>query len=94
MRLKLIFAAVLISVQVMTGMPSHPLSRTQSYQTFRNIPLPVDANIVNTVFQDDAGMVWMGQLTVIVQGSHEPGEMTVEVEAKGLKKAVCEISVR
>ena len=35
-----------------------------------------------------------GQLTVIVQGSHEPGEMTVEVEAKGVKKTVCEISVR
>lgn len=62
MRLKLIFAAVLISVQVMTGMPSHPLSRTQSYQTFKNISLPVDANIVNTVFQDDDGMVWMGTL--------------------------------
>lgn len=38
--------------------------------------------------------LFSGQLTVIVQGSHEPGEMTVEVEAKGLKKAVCEISVR
>ena len=38
--------------------------------------------------------LFSGQLTVIVQGSHEPGEMTVEVEAKGVKKAVCEISVR
>lgn len=38
--------------------------------------------------------LFSGQLTIIVQGSHEPGEMTVEVEAKGVKKAVCEISVR
>ena len=38
--------------------------------------------------------LFSGQLTVIVQGNHEPGEMTVEVEAKGVKKAVCEISVR
>ena len=38
--------------------------------------------------------LFSGQLTVIVQGSHEPGDIIVEVEAKGVKKAVCEISVR
>lgn len=40
--------------------PSHPLNKTQSYQTFKNISLPVDANLVNTIFQDDRGMVWLG----------------------------------
>ena len=40
----------------------HPLHRNQSYQTFKNISLPVDANIVNTIFQDDAGMIWLGTM--------------------------------
>lgn len=40
--------------------PSHPLNKNQSYQTFKNISLPVDANLVNTIFQDDRGMVWLG----------------------------------
>lgn len=40
----------------------HPLHRNQSYQTFKNISLPVDANIVNTIFQDDSGMIWLGTM--------------------------------
>lgn len=42
------------------NIPSHPLNMNQSYQTFKNISLPVDANLVNTIFQDDRGMVWLG----------------------------------
>lgn len=42
------------------NIPSHPLNKNQSYQTFKNISLPVDANLVNTIFQDDRGMVWLG----------------------------------
>ena len=38
----------------------HPLNRNQSYQTFKNISLPVDANLVNVVFQDDEGMIYFG----------------------------------
>lgn len=38
----------------------HPLNRNQSYRTFKNISLPVDANLVNTVFQDCNGMIYFG----------------------------------
>ena len=32
----------------------------ESYHTFKNIALPVNANQVNVVFQDYDGMVWLG----------------------------------
>ncbi len=35
-------------------------SGAESYHTFKNITLPVNANQVNVVFQDDAGMIWLG----------------------------------
>lgn len=38
----------------------NPLNRSQSYQTFKNISLPFDANLVNVIFQDDEGMIWFG----------------------------------
>ncbi len=44
----------------LTGMPVHPLNRNQSYQSFKNISLPIDANLVNTIFQDNSGMIWFG----------------------------------
>lgn len=40
--------------------PSHPLTKNSTYQTFKNISLPIDANLVNTIFQDDRGMIWLG----------------------------------
>ncbi len=42
------------------GMPSNPLERGGLYQSFKNITFPYDANIVNTLFQDEQGMMWFG----------------------------------
>ena len=57
----LLFLCVFVSIHL-AGADSiyHPLNRNQSYQTFKNISLPVDANLVNTVFQDCSGMIWFG----------------------------------
>lgn len=38
----------------------NPLVKDYSYSTFNNVTLPLDANIVNVVFQDDAGLIWFG----------------------------------
>ncbi len=38
----------------------NPLERGGMYQSFKNITLPFDANIVNTLFQDEQGMMWFG----------------------------------
>ena len=58
--LTLIFISIFVSFQMMAGMESHPLNNKHSYQTFKNISLPVDANLVNAVFQDCSGMIWFG----------------------------------
>lgn len=42
------------------GLRHHPLNRSQSYRTFKNISLPFDANQVNAVCQDSQGLVWLG----------------------------------
>lgn len=42
------------------GLRHHPLDRSQSYRTFKNISLPFDANQVNAVCQDNQGLVWLG----------------------------------
>lgn len=42
------------------GLRHHPLDRSQSYRTFKNISLPFDANQVNSVCQDNQGLVWLG----------------------------------
>jgi len=39
------------------GLRHHPLNRSQSYRTFKNISLPFDANQVNAVCQDSQGLV-------------------------------------
>lgn len=39
---------------------THPLNKSQSYQTFKNISLPFDANQVNAIYQDNQGLVWLG----------------------------------
>ncbi|MGM9791310.1 MAG: two-component regulator propeller domain-containing protein [Candidatus Cryptobacteroides sp.] len=54
-----ILSLILLSFS-MTGTPCHPLNRNQSYQTFKNIALPIDANLVNVIFQDNAGLIWFG----------------------------------
>lgn len=38
----------------------NPLQKDYTYQTFKNIALPFDANIVNTVCQDKQGIMWFG----------------------------------
>lgn len=58
--LTLIFISIFVSFQMMAGMESHPLNNKHSYQTFKNISLHVDANLVNTIFQDQEGMIWLG----------------------------------
>ena len=45
---------------VVSATEQNPLNGDPAYQTFRNISLPVDANLVNTVFQDSRGMIWFG----------------------------------
>ena len=37
------------------GLRHHPLDRSQSYRTFKNISLPFDANQINSVCQDNQG---------------------------------------
>lgn len=61
-RIKLLSLLLIVSFAGLEAAdaPSHPLERNQSYQTFKNISLPVEANLVNTIFQDDRGMVWLG----------------------------------
>lgn len=52
---------VFISIHIAgADLTYHPLNRNQSYQTFKNISLPVDANLVNVVFQDSNGMIYFG----------------------------------
>ena len=52
---------VFISIHIAgADLTYHPLNRNQSYQTFKNISLPVDANLVNVVFQDNNGMIYFG----------------------------------
>lgn len=58
--LTLIFISIFVSFQMMAGMESHPFNNKHSYQTFKNISLLVDANLVNTIFQDQEGMIWLG----------------------------------
>lgn len=36
------------------------LAKSQTYQSFRQIPLDADASRVTSVIQDDRGMIWMG----------------------------------
>ena len=40
-------------------------------------------------FQQPRMHLFSGQLTAIVQSGDTPGEIVVEVEAKGVRKAVC-----
>lgn len=58
--LTLIFISIFVSFQMMAGMENHPLNKKHSYQTFTNISLHVDANLVNAIFQDQEGMIWLG----------------------------------
>ena len=58
--LTLIFLSIFVSFQMMAGMENHPLNKKHSYQTFTNISLHVDANLVNAIFQDQEGMIWLG----------------------------------
>ena len=52
---------VLISTHIAgADLTYHPLNRNQLYQTFKNISLPIDANLVNAVFQDSNGMIYFG----------------------------------
>lgn len=41
---------------------SSPLafSNSYKYKTFKNIYLPVESNIINTIFQDNIGIMWIG----------------------------------
>ncbi|MGQ1946964.1 ligand-binding sensor domain-containing protein [Geofilum sp. OHC36d9] len=38
----------------------NPLRQNYTYQTFENLTLPFDANIVNTICQDEQGLMWFG----------------------------------
>ncbi len=42
------------------GMRANPLDKGGLYDSFKNIALPLDANNVNTLFQDWQGMMWFG----------------------------------
>ena len=37
-----------------------PFSYGNQYKSFKNILLPHDANQVNTIFQDNSGLIWVG----------------------------------
>lgn len=52
---------------ILFGLSAHPVELSQNplqedytYQAFKNIALPFDANIVNIVYQDKQGMMWFG----------------------------------
>jgi signal transduction histidine kinase/ligand-binding sensor domain-containing protein/DNA-binding response OmpR family regulator len=52
---------------ILFGLPVRPIERVQNplrrdytYQAFKNIVLPFDANIVNTIYQDQQGIMWFG----------------------------------
>lgn len=36
------------------------ISNKAKYKTFKNIYLPVESNIINTIFQDNIGIIWIG----------------------------------
>lgn len=38
----------------------HPIEDGNPYQVFKNISLPHNLSVVNSVFQDDRGMIWLG----------------------------------
>lgn len=38
----------------------YPFSYGNQYKSFKNILLPHDANQVNTIFQDNSGLIWVG----------------------------------
>ena len=62
-KFRLFFVLLLMSPAFYLGgaeLRTHPLNKSQSYQTFKNISLPFDANQVNAVCQDSQGLVWMG----------------------------------
>ena len=44
-------------------------------------------------FQQPQMHLFSGQLTILVQSGTEPGDILVEVSAKGLRKQTCRISV-
>lgn len=37
-----------------------PFSYDNQYKSFKNVFLPHDANLINTIFQDNSGLIWMG----------------------------------
>lgn len=42
------------------SLSASPFFYNFQYKSFKNIYLPVEANIINTLFQDNVGMVWIG----------------------------------
>lgn len=40
--------------------PTSSFSNNYKFKTFKNIHLPVESNIINTVFQDNIGIIWIG----------------------------------
>lgn len=43
-----------------SSMPYNIFGMDYTYHTFNNIILPFDANIINTMYQDKQGMIWLG----------------------------------
>ncbi len=57
--LLLCLSVILIPQYAIASSPS-AYSNSYKYKTFKNIYLPVESNIINTIFQDNIGIMWIG----------------------------------
>ena len=42
------------------NLSQNPFEKDYTYCSFKNINLPFDANIINTIYQDENGIMWIG----------------------------------